>query len=110
VRHLEPRGQRHRRLTGVPEPVIRAFSQRRQAIEQRLTERGETSRAAAEIAALATRKPKGDVDAVTLAAEWMTRAAALGFTPDQLTSLLGRTRLTKLRKQTRGAASPRQTG
>jgi conjugative relaxase-like TrwC/TraI family protein len=56
-------------LTGVPEPVMRAFSQRRQAIEQRLAEWGESSRAAAEMAALATRKPKGDVDAVALAAE-----------------------------------------
>ena len=88
-------------LTGVPDPVIRAFSRRRQAIEQRLADRGETSAAAAQTAALDTRAPKGDVDGVALAAEWLTRAAALGFTPDQLTSLLGRTRLAKLRPAVR---------
>lgn len=84
-------------LAGVPEEVIRAFSQRRQAIEQRLAERGETSAAAAQVAALDTRKPKGTVDAGTLFDEWVTRAAALGFTPEQLTALLGRTRLQPMR-------------
>ena len=78
-------------LTGVPEAVIRAFSQRRTAIEQQLADRGETSAAAAQTAALDTRTPKQQVDAVALAAEWVSRAAALGFTREQLARLLGRT-------------------
>ena len=60
--------------------VIRAFSTRRAEIEERMAERGETSRRAAEMAALDTRRAKDNgVSAERLAADWRARAEELGF-------------------------------
>jgi TrwC relaxase/AAA domain len=67
-------------LAGVPAPVLRAFSRRRVEIELALQAAGRSSRPAAEVAALATRKAKDyGVDPTSLAAEWHARADALGF-------------------------------
>jgi conjugative relaxase-like TrwC/TraI family protein len=45
-------------IAGVPRPVLRAYSQRRAEIEAELARLGKTSAAAAQVAALATRKVK----------------------------------------------------
>ena len=69
-------------LAGVPEQVIRAFSRRRAEITAHMQARGETSAKAAQTATLATRTAKDrDVEPAVLGAEWLTRAAALGFGP-----------------------------
>ena len=75
-------------LAGVPDEVIRAFSRRRVEIEAHMEARGETSAKAAQTATLATRRAKArDVEPAALGAEWLTRAAALGFGPDQVAAL-----------------------
>jgi TrwC relaxase/AAA domain/UvrD-like helicase C-terminal domain len=67
-------------LAGIPSAVLRAFSRRRVEIELALQAAGQSSRPAAEVAALATRKAKDyGVDPTSLAAEWHARADALGF-------------------------------
>jgi conjugative relaxase-like TrwC/TraI family protein len=67
-------------IAGVPTRVLRAFSQRRTEIEAELANRGETSRKAAQVATLATRKAKDyGVHPASLAAEWRARAEQLGF-------------------------------
>jgi len=67
-------------IAGVPAHVLRAFSQRRAEIEAHMVARGETSRSAAQVAALATRKAKHyGVRPESLAAEWHARAERLGF-------------------------------
>ena len=79
-------------LADVPRTVLRAFSRRRVEIETELARRGESSRAAAQVATLATRKAKDyGVPAESLAAEWHTRAEALGFDAAARDRLLGRT-------------------
>jgi conjugative relaxase-like TrwC/TraI family protein len=78
-------------LQGVSDEVIRAFSQRRVEIEEHMARRGETSAKAAQVATLATRKAKDrGVDAAVLGAEWLVRAAALGFGAEQVSALTGR--------------------
>jgi conjugative relaxase-like TrwC/TraI family protein len=67
-------------LADVPHRVLRAFSRRRVEIEQAMAERGTSSRAGAQAATLATRKAKDyGVRPESLAAEWHSRADALGF-------------------------------
>ena len=84
-------------LAGVPKPVMRAFSRRRAEIEAALAEHATSGPRAAEAAALATRQAKGkDVTAVELMAGWRSRAAELGFAPEQLERLLGRVRTPEL--------------
>ena len=70
-------------LDGVPDDVLRAFSERSAQIEAGLEARGKT-RATATAAekntlALATRAPKRHVDHTTLASTWRAEADALGF-------------------------------
>ena len=78
-------------VAGVPEEVIRAFSRRRAEIEAHMERRGETSAKAAQTATLATRgAKKHSVEPAALGADWLTRAAALGFGPDQVAGLAGR--------------------
>ncbi len=75
---------------GVPHRVLRAFSRRRVEIEAAMAERGSTSRAGAQAATLATRKVKDyGVRPESLAAQWHTRADALGFDAEARTRLLG---------------------
>jgi conjugative relaxase-like TrwC/TraI family protein len=67
-------------LEGIRKPVLRAFSQRRAEIEEAMAQHGATTRQGAQIATLATRRPKDhDVYPALLRAEWRQRAAALGF-------------------------------
>ena len=67
-------------IAGVPRPVLRAFSRRRVEIEAELARVGETSAAAAQVAALTTRRAKDRlIDPRRLMPEWRERAADLGF-------------------------------
>jgi Ti-type conjugative transfer relaxase TraA len=76
-------------IAGVPPVVLRAFSTRRIEIEEQLAITGATSPAAAEKAALATRRVKREVDASTLFERWHATASSLGFGPDALRQVLG---------------------
>ncbi len=77
----------------VPRAVLRAFSRRRAEIVAALTARGESSSKAAEVAALSTRSTKQhDVDPAALHNEWLERAAAHGFGPDEVEALTRRPR------------------
>lgn len=79
-------------LAGVPTAVTRAFSTRRTEIEAVLAARGEGSARAAQVATLATRRPKDrDVDAIHLRDGWEATARAYGYNPDQLPELLHQT-------------------
>jgi conjugative relaxase-like TrwC/TraI family protein len=78
-------------IAGVPARVLRAFSQRRSEIEAELANRGETSRKAAQVATLATRKAKDyGVHPESLGAEWHARAERLGFDADTRAKLFNR--------------------
>jgi conjugative relaxase-like TrwC/TraI family protein len=80
-------------LKGFDRPVIDHFSQRRAEIVAALAERGETSAAAAEIAAYRTRDRKDyEVDPDTQRAEWIARAAEFDLTPEVIDRMLGRAR------------------
>jgi conjugative relaxase-like TrwC/TraI family protein len=78
-------------LSGIPPPLLEAFSKRRQQIKQRMRERGEHSAKSAQTAALDTRgaKERG-VSQETLLGRWRGQAEALGFTARDLEALLGR--------------------
>jgi conjugative relaxase-like TrwC/TraI family protein len=79
-------------LTGVPEPVLRAFSRRSREIDAYLAEHGGSSAAARQIAAYRTRERKDyRVRPEQLVPEWRLRAEALGFSRDDLSELLHRT-------------------
>lgn len=78
-------------MDGIPERVLRAFSQRRVEIEARLGELGLFGVRAAEIATLDTRRAKpGDIDPGDLRSEWRQRAAMLGFDRRQLAAVVHR--------------------
>ena len=78
-------------VAGVPRPVLRAFSRRREEIEAELTRLGTSSPAAAQAAALATRRAKDRlVDPRRLRPEWRERAAGLGFGEPELAQVFGR--------------------
>ena len=69
-------------IAGIDPVVLRHFSTRRQAIEDRLDERGARSARAAQVATIATREPKRAVPLPgpdDLAGTWRARAAAHGF-------------------------------
>jgi conjugative relaxase-like TrwC/TraI family protein len=77
-------------IDGIPRPVLRAFSRRRADIERVLDERGQSSAAAAEIAALSTRPAKDfDEDHEALRAEWVERAAVMGVDDIRIAGLVG---------------------
>jgi hypothetical protein len=77
-------------IAGVPTRVLQAFSRRRTEIEEQLARRGATSRQAAQVAALATRKAKDyGVRPQSLVAGWRVRAEHLGFTAEAR-AVLGR--------------------
>ena len=80
-------------IAGVPPTVLRAFSRRRAEIETELERRGASSAAAAQVAALATRRAKDyRVTPEQLVPEWRRRASGLGLTPELLRQLGGRAR------------------
>jgi conjugative relaxase-like TrwC/TraI family protein len=67
-------------LVGVPRDVLRAFSRRRAEIEREMARVGRRSAAAAQIAALETRRRKDyAVTPEVLALEWRERARQLGL-------------------------------
>ena len=68
-------------VKGIPDPLIKAFSQRRQQIEAVLAQRGQFSATAAAVAALATRQVKGHVAREDLFKAWQARGKAHGFNP-----------------------------
>jgi conjugative relaxase-like TrwC/TraI family protein len=77
-------------VDGVAPEVIRAFSKRRDEIEQLVAESGYTSARAHQAATLATRKAKDyGVDSLTLEDAWRTEAAELGFGPDEVEACFG---------------------
>ena len=77
-------------VAGVPPAVLRAFSRRRADIEAELERRGASSAAAAQVAALATRRGKDyRVTPEQLVPEWRERAAQLGLTPDVVRAIRG---------------------
>ena len=78
-------------VRGVPEAVIRAFSKRRDEIEEIVAEAGYTSARALQAATLASRRPKDyDHDPVRLVDGWRAEAAELGFDHDSIARCLGR--------------------
>jgi len=82
-------------IDGIPEAVLRDFSRRRNEIDDALRElEAEIGRGVSpdelEHVVLATRPPKQHATVDALHAEWWQRAAALGFTPDQLAAVTGR--------------------
>lgn len=84
-------------VVGVPRPVVRAFSRRRQEIEAELARHGASSAAAAQAAALATRRVKDrQVDPRRLVPEWRERSAALGFDEREIVGVFGRSATPRL--------------
>lgn len=77
-------------VEGVPTEVIRAFSKRRDEIEDLVAESGYTSAKAHQTATLATRAAKDyGVDPNTLEGRWRAEAAALGFGSEQIKACFG---------------------
>ncbi len=80
----------HADIDGVDRDLIETFSQRRTAIVAHMTDRGETSAAAAQTATLATREAKGQrLSEAELRATWTRRAAAAGVRPGWHQQLVG---------------------
>ncbi|MEW6470682.1 MAG: MobF family relaxase [Actinomycetota bacterium] len=81
-------------VEGVPQPVIRAFSKRRDEIEDLVAESGWTSARAHQAAALASRSPKDHLaDTTTLEDGWRAEAAAIGFGPEEVAACFGHPRI-----------------
>jgi conjugative relaxase-like TrwC/TraI family protein len=82
-------------IAGIPEPVLREFSQRRNEIDDALIElehaigRG-AHPAEVEHIVLATRPAKNHTPATTLVSTWRDRANGHGFTPERLDACLHR--------------------
>lgn len=82
---------------GIPREVLEHFSRRRREITEHLAEHGHTSSAAAEVAALDTRRRKTyDVPADRLREEWRARAAEHGLDAAALRDVLARPLLERL--------------
>lgn len=80
-------------VIGVPSPVLRAFSTRRAQIEEELARAGQSTPAAAEVAALRTRRAKDRAAPPSALREsWRGRAEALGFGTRRVDALLGQRR------------------
>lgn len=78
-------------IEGVPTPVVRAFSKRRDEIEELVAESGYTSARAHQAATLASRQTKEHgVDAEALLDRWRDEAAELGFGPAEIDGCLSR--------------------
>ena len=81
----------------LPEPVLRAFSRRRQDIEAFLQDSGLAGPRAAQLAAYATRAVKDpEAGQESLMGEWRQRADRLGLDPEALTGLVGQARVRAL--------------
>jgi conjugative relaxase-like TrwC/TraI family protein len=91
-------------IDGFPTGLLRAFSRRRVEIEAELERRGESSAAAAQAAALQTRRVKDrQVSPAEVVPEWRSRAAALGLGDIEFRALLGRRGSRALYPRERGA-------
>lgn len=67
------------RVAAIPRHVERAFSKRRQAIEESAREHGYKTAKGMELATLRTRHAKGDVQLAQLFPAWQAEARAMGF-------------------------------
>jgi conjugative relaxase-like TrwC/TraI family protein len=67
------------RVASIPRQVERAFSKRRQAIEEAARTHGYSTPKGMELAALRTRRPKRDAKLSDLIKHWQAEAKALGF-------------------------------
>jgi len=67
------------RVVAIPRHVERAFSKRRQAIEESAQEHGYKTAKGMELATLRTRRAKGDVKLGQLFPAWQAEALAMGF-------------------------------
>src|SRR5580765_2939886 len=76
----------------VPREVIREFSTRRAQVVEQLARQGGGGFYAAQVAAVATRERKEDVDLIGLREDWRARAAEHGLGNRELQALLGRVR------------------
>lgn len=78
-------------IEGFPAALLRRLSQRRQQIETRMSERGERSAKAAQIATLTTRRGKDEVPSFgELLPGWRAVADELGFDAPAMRDLFGR--------------------
>jgi conjugative relaxase-like TrwC/TraI family protein len=77
-------------IAGIPQRVLKQFSKRRNEIEDELARLGQSGPVAAKQAALVTRTGKNELDGETLDARWHDEAAAVGYGPDDIDSLLAR--------------------
>jgi conjugative relaxase-like TrwC/TraI family protein len=77
-------------IVGVPKELCRAFSARRQQIEQWLQARAETGSVASKQAALATRAAKQAVPLAELEWQWRRLAQDYGWGPEQAQRLIRR--------------------
>ena len=86
----------HAEVAGIPRDWIDTHSQRRQQILETQAEQGSTTARGAQLATLATRKPKGrfDVDGETLEQQWGARAREAGWDPAAVQHSLDRHRPT----------------
>jgi conjugative relaxase-like TrwC/TraI family protein len=82
----------HAEVAGIPREWIDTHSQRRQQILEAQAEQGSVTARGAQLATLATRKPKGrfDVDGQTLEQQWEIRAVDAGWDPTTVQRALGR--------------------
>jgi TrwC relaxase len=67
------------RVAAIPRDVERAFSKRRQAIEEAARVHGYSTPKGMELATLRTRRPKRDAKLGDLIKHWQTEARAIGF-------------------------------
>jgi conjugative relaxase-like TrwC/TraI family protein len=78
-------------IAGVPDAVLRAFSERRAQVLDYLERNGSSGFYAAKVAAIETRDRKQPIDLPRLRLDWEARAAEHGLGRRQLKRLLGRT-------------------
>jgi conjugative relaxase-like TrwC/TraI family protein len=80
----EPVHQSVAEISGIPQPVLRAFSTRRRHIERECQQAGAESRAARQRAAYLTRPAKSHTSTAELRAGWQERLHDQGHEPDRL--------------------------
>jgi conjugative relaxase-like TrwC/TraI family protein len=101
-------------IVGADATLLRRFSSRRAEIEEYLSDRGESSRRTAELAALATRTPKPSTDGigavVDLRSHWRGQALAVGIDPDAGVSTAGRPRSVVLSEDEASGLTERLVG
>lgn len=82
---------------GIPNELLSHFSRRRAEIEEALGLAGQSSAAAANIAAHRTRRPKDhDISPGALRTSWQVRAESMGFGPERLAGLVQEPRTPEL--------------